>query len=228
MNRAPWLGDGELASSSVFAQALPSMLGEGRTPLSGGARLNGLPGSSLMSASLADLRRHAARSAGFSGAVGRRLSLTAKELRRLRLGSLLHDIGKLAVPLQVLLKCGRLSPEEFAAVKLHPVIGDLLCAGVPGLHGVRAIVRHHHERLDGTGYPDGLAGERIPLLAQIVGTVDVYDALICPRPYKPAFDREHAFDILHREVEAGWRAPELVDTLMEVVVSGEVDHLDSL
>ncbi len=223
----PWLDDGEHAMSAVFAHALPPLL---RTATLQPAWRRPMPGdhepvSGLQRASIAETRRHARRLAAFSAALGRHVHLSEADLGLLRVGSLLHDIGKNSLPPQVLFKCGRLSPEEFAAVKYHPIIGDLLCARVPGLKAVRPIVRHHHERLDGTGYPDGLHGNDIPLLAQIVGVVDVYDALVCTRPYKPAYDPAHAFDILRREVELGWRRADLVAALIDVMESGDADWL---
>lgn len=89
------------------------------------------------------------------------------------------------------------------------------------------MVRHHHERLDGSGYPDGLAGDAIPLLAQIVGIVDVYDALVSPRPYKPPFDSDHALGILQQEAEAGWRRADLVWAFIEIAGRGEADWLST-
>ncbi len=177
--------------------------------------------ASLQRAAIAETRRHARRLAVLATSLGRHINLSEAELGVLRLGSLLHDIGKHALPAQVLFKSGRLTSEEFAAVKCHPLIGDLLCARVPVLQPVRPIVRHHHERLDGSGYPDRLRGARVPLLAQLVGIVDVYDALVCTRPYKPAYDCAHALDILRREVDLGWRRPDLVAAFIEVIEFGE-------
>lgn len=217
MDGQPWFSDGEGALSAVFAHALPPLMG--RAPAATLAPLTASAGtvSPLERASIEEIRRHARRLATLSGVVGRSIGLPAADVETLRLGSLLHDIGKAAIPPQVLFKCGRLSTEEFAAVKYHPIIGDLLCARVRGLERARPIVRHHHERLDGTGYPDGLQGDEIPLLAQIVGIIDVYDALVYPRPYKPAFDREHAFGILLREARFGWRDTALTEALIDVV-----------
>ncbi len=181
--------------------------------------------SPLHRASIAATRQHARRLATYAGAVGRHIGLSEKDLGILRVGSLLHDVGKNALPPHVLYKCGRLTAEEFATVKFHPIIGDLLCARVPALHSVRPIVRHHHERLDGSGYPDGLFGNDIPFLAQIVGIVDVYDALVTNRPYKPAYDHAHAVDILHREVELGWRRADLVAAFIDAIESGEAGEL---
>jgi putative two-component system response regulator len=199
-----WIGDAE--AEHAFSR---------RSLLSGAGSV-----SALERASIEEIRRHARRLAGFAAALGRHIRLAASELGVLRLGSLLHDVGKAAIPAAVLFKCGRLTAEEFAAVKFHPVIGDLLCARVPALAPVRPIVRYHHERLDGSGYPDGLVGDEIPLLAQIVGVVDVYDALVYSRPYKPPFDSDHAFSILKREADMGWRRGDLVDALFDVVEGG--------
>jgi putative two-component system response regulator len=174
-------------------------------------------------AAIEDVRRHGRRLSVLSAGLGRYLGLTGRELRVLRLGSLLHDVGKLSIPPATLFKHGQLSAEEFETVKAHPVIGDALCARVRELKPVRPIVRHHHERLDGSGYPDGLSGAQIPLLAQIVGVVDVYDALIESRPYKPAFERDRAIDILCREAEIGWRDATLVDALGQLVSDGELE-----
>ncbi len=171
----------------------------------------------LKRASIEETRRHARRLASFSTALGRHINLPEDQLNVLRVGSLLHDVGKNAMPPQVLFKRGPLTAEEFAVIQYHPIIGDMLCARVPALAAVRPVVRHHHERLDGSGYPDGVRGNAISLLAQIVGIVDVYDALVCARPYKPAYDPSRALSILRREVELGWRSPYLVAAWMEVV-----------
>src|SRR5262249_38996685 len=122
-----------------------------------------------------------------------------------------------AVPDHVLLKEGQLSVEESRVMREHPVIGDALCAGMRSLNLVRPIVRHHHERLDGSGYPDGLRNAQVPLLAQIVGIVDVFDALTMHRPYRTAMSRQDAFDILEAEARKGWRDRVLVDAFIGVM-----------
>jgi HD-GYP domain-containing protein (c-di-GMP phosphodiesterase class II) len=104
-------------------------------------------------------------------------------------GAFLHDVGKVAVPDAVLLKPGRLTASERAVMQQHTVIGDRLCSGLRLLEDVRPIVRHHHDHPDGTGYPDGLAGDAIPLLARILSVVDVYDALTTERPYNRPWRR---------------------------------------
>jgi putative two-component system response regulator len=104
----------------------------------------------------------------------------------------------------------------------HPIVGDALCSGLRSLQNVRPIVRHHHERLDGTGYPDGLRSSAVPLLAQVVSIVDVFDALTTPRPYRHARPREEAFSVLNEEAKKGWRDRALVDTFVgEVRTRGD-------
>ncbi len=222
MDVRSWVDDRETMPFDVWSRR--SVAGWGTAA---GARRTLLPDigavSALERASIEEIRRHARRLAAFSAAVGRHIQLSDDDLQLLRLGSLLHDVGKTAIPAHVLFKCGRLTDEEFAAIKFHPIVGDLLCARVPGLAQVRPMVRHHHERLDGSGYPDGLVGDAIPFLAQIVGVVDVYDALVYSRPYKPAFDSDHAFSILKREAEIGWRRDDLVDALIDVVEGGQAE-----
>ena len=111
---------------------------------------------------------HCYRMANYAMALARALHLSGVDRQTLYRGAFLHDIGMLAVPDGILRKGGRLELEEYEVIKSHPVIGDALCANLKSLHPVRSIVRHHHERLDGSGYPDGLRGEAVPLLAQIV------------------------------------------------------------
>lgn len=153
---------------------------------------------------------HCQRLAVYATDLGRLLQLSEEELQALGRGGFFHDIGKMALPDAILLKPGALTPEEFERVKAHTVIGDRLCGDLRALHRVRAIVRHHHERLDGSGYPDGLSGEAVPLLAQIIGIVDVYDAMTTSRPYRAARSSEEALEELGREVDRGWRRSDLV------------------
>jgi putative two-component system response regulator len=154
---------------------------------------------------------HCQRLARYATELGARLDLSDDDLVALGRGGYFHDIGKIALPDAILLKPGALTPEEFERVKEHPVIGDRLCGDLRALHHVRSIVRHHHERLDGSGYPDGLKGDEIPLLAQIIGVVDVYDAMTTNRPYRAARSSEEALEELSREVARGWRRSDLVD-----------------
>ena len=163
---------------------------------------------------------HCQRLAQYAVRWGNGSGCRAKTWTPLRVGGYLHDIGKVGIPDSVLLKDGRLTAEEFDLMKSHTLIGDHLCAELRLLKPIRPIVRHHHERLDGSGYPDGLAGEAVPLLAQMMGIVDVFDALTTSRPYKPALPVERACLVLRDEVHRGWRRGDLVDFFVEMLTGG--------
>jgi putative two-component system response regulator len=154
---------------------------------------------------------HCQRLSQYATELGELLDLPDDDLDALGRGGYFHDIGKIALPDAILLKPGPLSAEEFERVKEHPVVGDRLCGDLRTLHRVRSIVRHHHERLDGSGYPDGLRGDQIPLLAQIIGVVDVYDAMTTNRPYRRARTSDEALGELAIEVKRGWRRADLVE-----------------
>jgi putative two-component system response regulator len=160
---------------------------------------------------------HCGRLARYAGALGRALGVDQPTLKALQLGGFLHDLGKVAVPDRILLKPGRLDAEERASIQIHPVVGADLVQGLRTLDGVRPIIRHHHERLDGSGYPDGLKGDAIPLGARIMAVVDVYDALHTARPYKPALGHREAVSILLRETDDGFWEPRVVTTFLEVL-----------
>jgi putative two-component system response regulator len=146
---------------------------------------------------------HCERLASHAVRLGRALGLGDEELDALHRGGYLHDVGKVGVPDSVLLKPGPLTADEFELMKKHPVIGDSLCAPLQSLRRVRPIVRGHHERLDGSGYPDKLRGDEVPLLAQVVGIVDVFDALTSERPYRTALAPEAAGQYLISEAGKG-------------------------
>jgi cyclic di-GMP phosphodiesterase len=122
----------------------------------------------------------------------------------------------------VLRKTGPLSSEELAVIKSHPIVGDRICAHLRSLQSVRPIIRHHHERFDGSGYPDGLRGDAIPLLAQIIGVVDVYEAVTSRRPYQPTQPADEALRLLQAEAGRGWRRADLVDAFTELVTLRQV------
>lgn len=157
---------------------------------------------------------HCHRLAAYATALGRALQLSDEDLAALFRGGYLHDVGKVGIPDEILLKTGRLNDTEYRQIQQHPIIGDRLCGELRSLRQVRPIVRHHHERLDGSGYPDGLQGDAIPLLAQIMGIVDVYDAITTIRPYKSAATADRAYMELLQEVKQGWRRKDLVDTFI--------------
>ena len=154
---------------------------------------------------------HCQRLAAYATALGVRLGLANEQLLALNRGGFLHDVGKIGIPDAVLLKAGRLSEAEYALMRQHTVIGDKLCSELRMLVDVRPIVRHHHERPDGTGYPDQLKGEAIPLLARILSVVDVYDALTTVRPYKAALPPDQALRELRDEAARGWMFESIVE-----------------
>jgi putative two-component system response regulator len=163
---------------------------------------------------------HCHRMANYATALGRRLALGEDDLQALQRGGFLHDIGMLAIPDTVLRKESTLSTEEFELMKSHTVIGDTLCGSLRSFAAVRPIVRSHHERLDGSGYPDGLRGDEIPLVAQLMGIVDVYDAVTTRRPYQHAQPTEVAIEILRHQAQLGWRRHDLVEEFSVLVRSG--------
>jgi putative two-component system response regulator len=160
---------------------------------------------------------HCQRLAGYACALGRALGFDENDVRALARSGFLHDVGKVGIPDAVLLKPGRLTLDEYELVKQHAVIGDQLCGELRSLRGVRPIVRHHHERLDGSGYPDGLCNGSVPLLAQVLGIVDVFDALTTVRPYRAALPFAEAADVLRDEAVRGWRSAELVGTFLDQI-----------
>jgi putative two-component system response regulator len=160
---------------------------------------------------------HCERLAHHAVALGTALGLKATELEALHRGGYLHDVGKVGIPDAVLLKRGPLTRDEFELMKKHPDIGDSLCAPLQSLRSVRPIIRCHHERLDGSGYPQGLKGDEVPLLAQIVGIADVFDALTSHRPYRTALTAEDAARHLLEEAGEGKFLRHHVETFLSVV-----------
>lgn len=161
-------------------------------------------------------RGHCQRLAAYSLLIGERIGASDEQLSALHRGGYLHDVGKIGVPDAVLFKPSGLTPEEYDVLKRHTVIGDRLCGDLRALSLVRPIVRHHHERLDGSGYPDGLKGDAVPLLAQIISIVDEYDAITTSRPYRAALPPERAFDELTKDVKKGLLNPDLVEIFENV------------
>lgn len=164
---------------------------------------------------------HSDRLAEHAMQLGENLGMSDEDLQELRLGCLLHDIGKVAVPDNILLKPGRLNPEETEIVRQHPVTGEKICAPLKCLRAILPLIRHHHERMDGSGYPDGLYGEEIPLKTRILQVADVYDALTSDRPYREALSSEEALEILHQEAMYGWLDASLVWKFSSVCRSGD-------
>jgi putative two-component system response regulator len=154
---------------------------------------------------------HCERLALIGVSLGFAMGLDTPSLLALYRGGHLHDIGKVGIPDSILFNPGRLSPDEWSTMRSHTTRGEEICKHVPSLGPVLPIIRSHHERFDGTGYPDGLAGEDIPLLARVLQVADIYDALISPRPYKSAFAADDALRTLEVETARGWRDPQIVE-----------------
>jgi putative two-component system response regulator len=182
----------------------------------------------IVEAGDASTHGHCERLARYATALGTSCHLGSDDLVALRRGAFLHDIGKIAIPDRVLLKPTRLTRREYALIKTHPVVGDELVRAFRSLDAVRGIVRHHHERLDGRGYPDGLAGDEIPLLAQIVTIVDVYDALTMRRPYRKAMSSPAAFATMRAEAKEGAYSTELVERFAGLIASVIPDRIGKL
>ena len=170
---------------------------------------------------------HCERLALISVSLGIALGLARTELIALYRGGYLHDIGKVGIPDSILFKPDRLSAEEWVTMRSHPIRGEDICKHMQSLSAVLPIIRHHHERWDGHGYPDGLRGDQIPLLARVVQIADIYDALVSPRPYKRAFEPTEALRLIEQETSNGWRDPSLVNLffkLHEDVILPLSDH----
>ena len=162
---------------------------------------------------------HCSRLAHYAELFGAALGLGGRDLAALKSGAILHDIGKLAIPDRILLKPGPLTEQEWLLMKQHTVIGAMLCDELKSLRGAVPIIRHHHERWDGSGYPDGLAGSEIPLLAQVFQLLDVFDALTSARPYKAAWSVERACDIIEEEIIKGFYNPALTHEFLALLRS---------
>lgn len=163
-------------------------------------------------------RDHTIRIGEMALRVGERFRLPARELRSLGLAALLHDVGKLQVPGEILTKPASLTPEEYETVKMHTVHGEEMLRAEPALAEAAPIVRSHHERLDGTGYPDGLAGREIPLAARIISVCDAFDAMTHDRQYRAAMPVKLAHAVLREHAGTQWD-PTVIDQLMAVLPS---------
>lgn len=153
---------------------------------------------------------HCSRLAHYAGDLGRHLHLDYENVVALERGGYLHDLGKIKVPDEILKKGSDLTPEEWDIMKQHPATGESICQPLKSFRRVLPIIRHHHEHWNGSGYPDGLQAHNIPILARVLQVVDVYDALVTERPYKPAFSQAQAKDTMLREAKHGLWDYELV------------------
>ncbi|MDQ2944751.1 MAG: response regulator [Acidobacteriota bacterium] len=160
---------------------------------------------------------HCERLAAYSVRMGMALKLPEEDLTALRRGGFLHDIGKISTPDAILFKPASLTADEWEVMKSHTIKGEEICKQMKSLAPVLPIIRSHHEKMDGSGYPDGLVGEQIPLLARILQVVDIYDALTTARAYKPAFSQEEALRMMAGEVRRGWRDPMLVELFARTI-----------
>ena len=168
---------------------------------------------------------HCERLSEYSARLGEHLGLSEDQIIALRRAGVVHDVGKIAVPDAILLKPSSLTPDEWKLIKEHPVVGERICAPLKSFRFVLPIIRHHHEKFDGSGYPDGLRGEDIPVTARALQIVDVYDALTTDRPYKRAFSITDALQTMKQEVAKGWWDPHVFDEFERLVRSGTADFL---
>jgi putative two-component system response regulator len=160
---------------------------------------------------------HCDRLSLLAAQLGGRLGLDAEAVKALRRAGYLHDIGKVGIPDAVLLKPGRLTDKEWAVMRSHVEIGVRICSPLRTFRSVLPIIRHHHERRDGTGYPDRLEGDEIPLVARVFQVVDVYDALTNDRPYRPALSSDEAIAVMQGETARGWWEPHIVDSFAAMI-----------
>jgi putative two-component system response regulator len=166
-------------------------------------------------------RGNSFRVASLVKSFGKYLGLTNPELEDLAFAAHLHDIGTIAIPDAVMLKAGRLTDVEKELIRQHVLIGEEICQPLRNRSGVLPIIRHHHERWDGTGYPDGLSGQEIPYPAQIFQIIDIYDALTSDRPHKKAYTPNEALQIITEETTKGWRNPQLIEQFTTFILAQE-------
>jgi putative two-component system response regulator len=153
---------------------------------------------------------HTERVGALADEVGRLAGLDDETREALRQGGVLHDIGKIGIPNEIINKAGRLTEKERIVMNKHPIIGERICEPLKSLRHLLPIIRWHHERLDGTGYPDGIKGSQFPLPPQILQLSDIFDAITTDRPYHRARTRAGAIEFLYNEAKKGWRDAQLV------------------
>jgi putative two-component system response regulator len=163
---------------------------------------------------------HVERVATYSVEIGKRAGIADQDLAALRTGAMVHDIGKVVVPEHILNKPGRLNEIELEIMKRHPITGHDILKPLHTFSNVLPIVRWHHEKPNGTGYPDGLAGDNLPILPRIVAVADCFDAIITDRPYRPALPFETCLDILREEADKGGLDARMVKILLEILDEG--------
>lgn len=164
---------------------------------------------------------HSERLVAYAEQLGESLGYGDEDLQELRIASWLHDIGKISVPESILLKPGPLNAEERGIMQEHPVTGENICKPLKSLRRILPVIRHHHEKMDGSGYPDGLRGEAIPMKARVLQIADIYDALTTNRPYRGALPPEEALQILFSEAQNGWLDASVVLKFSQICRDGE-------
>ncbi|MFH0799946.1 MAG: HD domain-containing phosphohydrolase [Pseudomonadota bacterium] len=160
---------------------------------------------------------HCDRLIRLSQQFGKFLDLDEKSIRSLERASILHDVGKIGIPDSILLKPGKLTEDEWEIMRTHPVVGEEICFPLRSLSDVTPIIRHHHERWNGMGYPDGIVGDSIPYLARVFQIIDAFDAMSTERPYKNAFSFDETIRTLKEETENGYWDPELMKRFIEFI-----------
>ena len=160
---------------------------------------------------------HCDRLSRYTVSLAEKIGLSGEECVALRRGGIVHDVGKVAVPESILLNPGPLDAAERKIMEQHTLVGERICAPLRSFRNVLPIIRSHHEKQDGSGYPDHLKGKEIPLAARVLQTVDIYDSLTTDRPYRKALSREVALKIMWEETMHGWWDAELVDALQDML-----------
>lgn len=166
---------------------------------------------------------HVERVSRLAVRLGEHLGLSEEEKDALRKGGILHDIGKIGVPDKILNKSGPLTTEERSIIRMHPGQGATICEKLKTVRSAIPVIRHHHERMNGTGYPDKLAGQEIPVLARIMTIVDIYDALTTTRSYRKRLPQDVALEILWEEANKGWWDKEILGEFTKMIREGTGD-----
>ncbi len=162
-------------------------------------------------------RGHSERVADLAIQLASTMGFSERELENMRRGGLLHDIGKIGIKESILLKPGKLTEEEMAHIRSHPARGYDICSPLKSLEPCLPIIRSHHERMDGQGYPDGLKGEEIPLAARIIAVADAFDAMTTDRPYRKGMEQDTAIKIFENEIDSGQWDPNVVKALIKIL-----------
>lgn len=165
-----------------------------------------------------DTASHSLNVTKYAMLLGRELGLTEEEMRILGQGAMLHDLGKIGIPDEILKKPGNLDPVEFERIKEHPRLTSEILAPLETSNHYSSIARSHHERWDGQGYPDGLNGEEIPLLARIVAVADAWDAMTSNRVYRAGMSEQSALAILEKEKDWGQWDPYLIEEFIKIIM----------